>query len=220
MGKAIPKFTLLFEFVGHVQTADESRKSASTHMYDVSLPWPTRTQTPALMLDPETSEGTICNGELLHGVTCIAAKLNDPKIIQERPEGPTDSNGEGNSQFVVKEGAAPSCGLFYAFCTGCKAMEASVDAARDPEMPGASKKIKKTGPPHFHTLIVTTKDISDQGEPLTFNYGDEYWPGQVNIMKYELIQKLYNDRRNENKDLRDENNELREKVKELGAANS
>ena len=101
-GKEIPKFTLLSEYVGHVVTEDESRRSASTHMYDLSLPWPTKSQTPELMMDAETSERAASNGELLSEVTCIAAKLNDPKIIQERPEGPTDdSNGEGHSQFVA-----------------------------------------------------------------------------------------------------------------------
>ena len=216
MGKEIPKFTLLCEYVGHVVTEDESRRSASTHMYDLSLHWPKKSRTPELMMDAETSEGALNNGEPLSEVTCIAAKLNDPRITQERPEGPTDdSNGEGNSQFVVKVGAAPSCGLFYASCAGCKAMQASVNAARKPEMPGASKKSKKPEPPHFHAFIVTISDISDEGEPLTLHYGDGYWPGQVNIMKYEmqyeLLQKACNDLRNENKGLRD-------KVKELGGS--
>ena len=57
-------------------------------------------------------------------------------------------------------------------------MQASVNAARKPEMPGASKKRKKSEPPHFHAFIVTISDTSDQGEPLTLHDGDGYWPGR------------------------------------------
>lgn len=195
-GKGLKKYTVLCEYVGKVLTEEESRKSASTNIYGLTLPWPSEEmQTPGLVLDAGTApviNGPLFNGKPLRWAMCIAAKLNDPTIIQERPDEPTDSdsNGEGNSQFVCKDGKEANCGIYYVYCEKCNAVEASVTAAYDPSMRKRKREVRHQ---HFHALIVTVDDISDEEEPLTLDYGDGYWPEQVNIMKYEkeyeLLQK-------------------------------
>ena len=161
-GKGIKKFTVLFEYVGTVLTEEELRISASTKMYDLVLPWPSSgIRAPGLELDAGTApvvNGPIFNGKPLRGAMCIAAKLNDPTIIQERPDEPTDSdsNHEGNSQFVCKNGKEPNCGIY---CEKCNAVEASVTAAYDPSMRKRKHEVRHQ---HFHALIVAISDISEK----------------------------------------------------------
>ena len=88
-----------------------------------------------------------------------------------------------------KNGKEANCGIYYVYCERCNAVEASVTAAYDPSMRKRKHEVRHQ---HFHALIVTISDVSDEEEPLTLDYGDGYWPEQVNIMKcekeYELLQ--------------------------------
>jgi len=212
MGRGIPAGQVLGEYVGNVMTEDEFRRGGS-QKYGIDLPNPLEDVVIDAWMHEQGAAAKVPGGRVTcimaklndtriirprhEGTTaslpsnaegntqfvcadgpeancswvfaqCDGCKAHDAAVLVARGGGGGGGGGVSSGGGGGGGGGRNGCGGGGGGGTGGVVVGG-----------GGGGDVKH----HFHTLIATLRAISAAGEPLTLDYGSEYWSDKVNRMK-------------------------------------